>query len=274
MNRAIIRNILFLDIRQKSASQNRKNFLETKSNEPIVKDLDRPSSEMKIHNSNTFRNSFILEEEEEMNNIEEICNLSTIIETNKKNSVISTENFEQNFELPFPELVYINLADNQISEEDDLIAIATWPLLNEVILYGNPIVYNNVGFPPLIKQYLIERLGMNIQKIRPLKPLKVPVNVPQREHRFVEAQVPKVSKVPIETKMLTYYQEILNDQQINNRSNISSSKSVYLKKSISEDSFDSGGHAKNDIFKPYKNDKILNSFSENSKYLNLFKNKN
>lgn len=227
--------------------------------------MDRPSSEMKIHNSNTFRNSFILEEEEELNNIEEICNLSTMDTSINKKSVISTENYEQNFELPFPELVYINLADNQISEEDDLIAIATWPLLNEVILYGNPIVYNNVGFTPLIKQYLVERLGMNIQKIRPLKPLKVPVNVPQREHRFVDANVPKVSKVPIETKMLTYYQEILNDQQINTRSHVSSSKSAYLKESLSEDSLDSGGHVKNDIFKPFKNDKILNSFVENSK---------
>lgn len=219
---------------------------------------------MNIHNSNTFRNSFILEEEEEEeeNNIEEIANLSTVDQSNTKQSVISTENFDQNFELPFPELVFINLADNQIAEEDDLIAIASWPLLNEIILYGNPIVYNNVGLTPLIKQYLVDRLGINIQKIRPLKPLKMPVNVPQREHRFVDTKVPKVSKVPIENKMLTYYQEILNDMQISERSNVSSANSISFKKSASESSFDSNGHLKNELFKPFKNDKILSSFTE------------
>ncbi|CAF0977868.1 unnamed protein product [Brachionus calyciflorus] len=253
--------------RQKSASQNRKSFIESKSNETMVKDLDRPNSEMNIHNSNTFRNSFILEEEEE-DNIEEIANLSSIEETNNKLSNISSEKFDHNFELPFPELVYINLADNQIAEEDDLIAIASWPLLNEVILYGNPIVYNNVGFTPLIKQYLIDRLGMNIHKIRPLKPLKTPIIVPQREHRVVETAIPKVSKVPIETKMLTYYQELLNDQSITDRSNLSSASSVSInsKKKTSDDSFDSGGHIKNDMFKPFKQDKILSSFTEESQY--------
>ncbi|RNA21464.1 hypothetical protein BpHYR1_000959 [Brachionus plicatilis] len=110
---------------------------------------------------------------------------------------------------------------------------------------------------------------MNIQKIRPLKPLKVPVIVPQREHRFVDTNVPKVSKVPIETKMLTYYQEILSDQQMSDRSNISSACSVNFKKASSEDSFDSGGHVKNDIFKPFKNDKILSSFIEDGLLFNF-----
>lgn len=146
-----------------------------------------------------------------------------------------------------------------------MIAIATWPLLNEIILYGNPIVYNNVGYTPLIKQYLIDRLGMNIHKIRPLKPLKVPVLVPQREHRVVDTTIPKVSKIPMETKMLTYYQELLNEQTMTDRSNVSSASSTTFysaKKKTSEDSFDTGGHIKNDIFKPFKQDKILSSFTE------------
>lgn len=52
----------------------------------------------------------------------------------------------------------------KIAEEDDLIAISSWPMLSEIILYGNPIVYNNVGFTPLIKKYLVERLGINVQR--------------------------------------------------------------------------------------------------------------
>jgi hypothetical protein len=59
-------------------------------------------------------------------------------------------------------------------------------MLNEIILYGNPIVYNNVGYTPLIKKYLVERLGINVQRQRPLRPLRAqPVVVPQRESRMV-----------------------------------------------------------------------------------------
>lgn len=53
----------------------------------------------------------------------------------------------------------------KIAEEDDLIPLVSWPMLNEVIIYGNPIVYNNVGYPPLLKQYLIDRLGINIHRL-------------------------------------------------------------------------------------------------------------
>ena len=58
----------------------------------------------------------------------------------------------------------IVVVGEQISEEDDIIAIASWPMLNELIIYGNPIVYRNVGYPPLLQQYLIDRLGINIKR--------------------------------------------------------------------------------------------------------------
>ena len=138
---------------------------------------------MNIHNANALRNSFILEEDEEELEEERQNVLPTPLEE---------ESLDKSLELPFPELVFINLADNQvgtintdgiffkininfvlksikISEEDDLIPLASWPMLNEIIIYGNPIVYNNVGYPPLLKQYLIDRLGINVQKLVELK---------------------------------------------------------------------------------------------------------
>ena len=149
-------------------------------------------------------------------------------------------------------------------------------MLNEIIIYGNPIVYNNVGYPPLLKQYLIDRLGINIHRIRPIKPLKTPILVPQREHRLVDSNVPKVPKMPVEMKMLTYYQDPnqssnsssnRNDNptnsNTNSRSNLSSAESVNInlkkKRTTSEDSFDTGGHyLKNDhVYKPFKNDTKL-----------------
>lgn len=269
-------------MKQKSASSNASNpkNLDSILNESIVKDLDRPSSEMNIHNANTLRNSFILEENEE-ELVEEETGSATQQQqqhyqqspnekqNQNKFSNNSIDTFEKNFDLPFPELVYINLADNQISEEDDLIALASWPMLNEIIVYGNPIVYNNVGFPPIIKQYLIDRLGINIHKQRPLKPLKTPLLIPQREHRMVDSTVPKVPKMPIELKMLTYYQD--SGDQHNKRSNVSSADSNDRNMNSlmsSEESLDTVGH---NLFKPFKQDKVLDSFkNENENNLKNF----
>lgn len=84
----------------------------------MVKDLERPSSEMNMHNSSLLRNSFILEEnEEDVQQVETLSNSNdlTLIDENKRLTTSSSlDNFEKAFDLPFPELVYINLADNQV----------------------------------------------------------------------------------------------------------------------------------------------------------------
>ncbi len=80
-------------------------------NEAIVKDLERPNSEMNIHSSNLLRNSFILEENEEE---PEINNVLEQDELNKKTTNSSTDITDKSFYLPFAELVFINLADNQV----------------------------------------------------------------------------------------------------------------------------------------------------------------
>lgn len=126
-------------ISSSSAKTGRRKSLESKVNETIVKDLDRPSSEMNLHHSNTLRNSFILEEEEEMEesdrkhhhfnqhqlhheqpkmttsrSVDEVIEEEEAIGGVGGGGVSTTSEFEKKFELPFPELVYINLADNQV----------------------------------------------------------------------------------------------------------------------------------------------------------------
>ena len=66
---------------------------------------------MNIHNSNLLRNSFILEENEEDIKLE-ASNELVQIEENKK---LTSNSFEKTYDLPFPELVFINLADNQVN---------------------------------------------------------------------------------------------------------------------------------------------------------------
>jgi hypothetical protein len=97
----------------RSAASSRKT-IDMKLNESIVKDLDRPSSEMNIHNSNMLRNSFILEENEEDVQLDVTTELTQIEENKKLSNSNSLDNFEKAYDMPFPELVFINLADNQV----------------------------------------------------------------------------------------------------------------------------------------------------------------
>lgn len=116
-----------------------------------------------VHKTNMLRNSFILEEDEELLNDQSQQSLR---------QQHSTDASEKPMSLPFPELSFINLANNQLAEEEDLIALASWPMLNEVILYGNPIITKNVGYTPLVKNFLIDRLGINIQRFVIIEILK------------------------------------------------------------------------------------------------------
>ena len=118
-------------------------------------------------------------------------------------------------------------------------------------------------------------MGFIFCRVRPLKALKTPILIPQREHRVVENSVPKVPKMPVDMKMLTYFQEAIEasntaSQTNPGRSNLSSAESVNEKLATkrtqsSEESFDTGGHhLKNDhVYKPFKHDKkVLSSFKE------------
>jgi hypothetical protein len=106
--------------------------------------------------------------------------------------------------------------------------------------------------------------------MRPLKPLKNPILVPQRDHRVVDTIVPKVPKMPIALKMLTYYNQDLNDLQQQRRSNLSSAQSNDRNlndKVTSDDASDTVGHSifKNEnVYKPFKQDKILDAFKVNN----------
>ena len=99
----------------------------------MVKDLDRPSSEMNIQHSNALRNSFILEEDEE-----EIDEETTTTQLTPHDE----ESDDKSFDLPFPELVYINLADNQVS---DLFFCKVFSFIQNI--------YPNLGN----KKYLIQK---------------------------------------------------------------------------------------------------------------------
>ena len=89
-----------------------------KLNEGMVKDmaLERANSEMNLHNSKTFRNSFIIEEDEDEANehLESRLNERDQSPPKKLADISLTDLDSKSFDLPFAELCYINLADNQV----------------------------------------------------------------------------------------------------------------------------------------------------------------
>ncbi|XP_078612870.1 X-ray radiation resistance-associated protein 1-like [Branchiostoma floridae x Branchiostoma japonicum] len=98
---------------------------------------------------------------------------------------------------PFPELRYLSIANNMITEEEDLIALAAWPLLSEVVIHSNPLTTRHSGDPPLLKRFLTDRLGINMVRLKPGELQKPPVVVEQMPKRTVKERVRKVPKLPL-----------------------------------------------------------------------------
>ncbi|CAH1245807.1 XRRA1 [Branchiostoma lanceolatum] len=98
---------------------------------------------------------------------------------------------------PFPELRYLSIASNMITEEEDLIALAAWPLLSEVVIHSNPLTTKHSGDPPLLKRFLTDRLGINLVRLKPGELQKPPVVVEQRAKRTVKERVRKVPKLSL-----------------------------------------------------------------------------
>ena len=73
---------------------------------------------MNIHASNLFRNSFILEENEDEEPPEERMTTPVDEDNDNKLSNSSVEAFDKSFDLPFSELVFIDLSDHKVSDLD------------------------------------------------------------------------------------------------------------------------------------------------------------
>ncbi|XP_030838341.1 X-ray radiation resistance-associated protein 1-like [Strongylocentrotus purpuratus] len=99
---------------------------------------------------------------------------------------------------PFPELTSLSLAYNKISEEEGLLGVAGWPMLQELIIHNNPLTTRNSGDPPLLKRYLTSRLGIRMVRKKPSMVPKPPVVVPNKPHRKVAEIVPPIPKKPLQ----------------------------------------------------------------------------
>ncbi|XP_043928606.1 X-ray radiation resistance-associated protein 1 [Protopterus annectens] len=114
-----------------------------------------------------------------------------------KESSARMKSLSTEFVLPFPELRFLSLADNKITEEEDLLAAALFPSLNELVICGNPIRSHRNGVNPLLHTFLQQKLGINITWKKTSYRKKLQICVPLDPNRKVNSHIPKVPKQPL-----------------------------------------------------------------------------
>ncbi|XP_037401597.1 X-ray radiation resistance-associated protein 1 [Pygocentrus nattereri] len=108
----------------------------------------------------------------------------------------------KDFSPPFLQLQYLNLASNEIAEEEALLAVALFPMLSELVIHSNPLTTQRSGDPPVLTRFLQSRLGINIQRKKSANIVKPHIMLPVKRKQ-VETKIPKVPKVPLITTALT-----------------------------------------------------------------------
>ncbi|XP_041088915.1 X-ray radiation resistance-associated protein 1 isoform X3 [Polyodon spathula] len=101
------------------------------------------------------------------------------------------------FQPPLPELRCLSLANNKITEEEALVAVALFPSLNELVIHGNPLTTQKSGDPPLLTSLLQHKLGIQIQRKRADRMEKPHIVLPVNPKRKVKTKIPKVPKQPL-----------------------------------------------------------------------------
>ncbi|XP_042567380.1 X-ray radiation resistance-associated protein 1 [Cyprinus carpio] len=66
--------------------------------------------------------------------------------------------------LPFPELCHLNLANNEIAEEEALLPVALFPKLSELVIHSNPLTTQRSGKLTLLSFFVIGKLGIKITR--------------------------------------------------------------------------------------------------------------
>ncbi|XP_014664455.1 PREDICTED: leucine-rich repeat-containing protein 32-like [Priapulus caudatus] len=99
----------------------------------------------------------------------------------------------------FPCLQYLDLSCNKVRDEKCLLAIASYPMLTELVLYGNPLATNTKGCPPLLEHCLANRLGITIVREKPMPESRVHLQTRNVMSRQVKK---KIHSVPDKSLML------------------------------------------------------------------------
>ncbi|XP_067280085.1 X-ray radiation resistance-associated protein 1 isoform X2 [Pseudorasbora parva] len=98
--------------------------------------------------------------------------------------------------LPFPELRHLNLANNEIAEEEALLPVALFPKLDELVIHSNPLTTQRSGDPPMLTCFLQDKLGINITRKKTMDRIKQHLKLPVNHKRKERTTIPNIPKFP------------------------------------------------------------------------------
>ncbi|KAM8977721.1 X-ray radiation resistance-associated protein 1 [Pelodytes ibericus] len=108
----------------------------------------------------------------------------------------SPDRLAQTFSPPLPNLRFLSLADNKVAYEENLLAAALFPSLEELVIHGNPLTTFRKG-DSLLKSFLQDRLGINVISRKSPQPHKPHITIPIKKKRKVNTHIPKIPKQPV-----------------------------------------------------------------------------
>ncbi|XP_058614267.1 X-ray radiation resistance-associated protein 1 isoform X3 [Onychostoma macrolepis] len=97
--------------------------------------------------------------------------------------------------LPFPELHHLNLANNEIAEEEALLPVALFPKLNELVIHSNPLTTQRSGDPPMLTCFLQDKLGIKITRKKTTDLIKRHIILPKRKMKTTLPNIPKFPSI-------------------------------------------------------------------------------
>ncbi|XP_038673725.1 X-ray radiation resistance-associated protein 1 isoform X2 [Scyliorhinus canicula] len=110
---------------------------------------------------------------------------------------------------PFSELRHLSLAKNQISDDEELLAVCLFPALIKLTIYKNPLLCPAKQL--LVLSMFEDRLGIEVIRKKPGYPQKPPVIRIFNQKRKVDSHIPKIPKyVP----MLETAEQLLGMDQV------------------------------------------------------------
>ncbi|XP_065830677.1 X-ray radiation resistance-associated protein 1-like [Oscarella lobularis] len=97
--------------------------------------------------------------------------------------------------LPFPSLKRLNLAKNKIADASDLLPVVGWPVLEVLVIHGNPLTGKTRGMPTLLKDALVER-GIDVIRTEPREAHRPSANS-GKLFKVKDRPLPIIPKLPL-----------------------------------------------------------------------------
>jgi len=114
---------------------------------------------------------------------------------------------EQDNRIVLSELRILDLSQNPISEESKLMGAASFPILEKLRIVGTDLVKSSKGDPPLLKQFLSERIGINVQR-KEQKATKHGRKFSMISSVKIDDSIPEAKKSTVDERITNYRAEM------------------------------------------------------------------